>query len=386
VLTFRREANETIVAENTTVWEFTPYEFGAWAVGVKNLTEGFFTPIEYLGTKLVGAETNGTCYRGFDQLSFVMGTSSTLFNYGLVELAGLNESSVITDAIQNILSSISADQNDIAQVPNPSYQYQFDSQIVNPISNLTYLTLVDAGETNQNIPLEPLLIRNIDTILAFDNSADTTYSWPNGSAIRTTWSRAVAFKEQYHLDELKIADIPTTNTFVNKGLNTRPVFFGCNVTDSPLVVYVPHYPWSYYSNSSTFKLAYNEDEAIPQMESAMRSLTLNGTVPTWPKCLACAMTDRANGYTAENRTAECQQCFNTWCWDGISDDSDPTSEYEPLAGVTPDFIVKNNLSNDVRNTPITTSTKDKKDSGAASVTVGSSVAIAALVASVLAML
>ena len=53
------------------------------------------------------------------------------------------------------------------------------------------LALVDAGETNQNIPLEPLLIpaRQIDTIMAFDNSADTTYSWPNGSALWTTYQR-----------------------------------------------------------------------------------------------------------------------------------------------------------------------------------------------------
>ena len=43
----------------------------------------------------------------------------------------------------------------------------------NPIANLTNITLVDAGETLNNIPFEPLLVRQrkVDVILAFDNSA-----------------------------------------------------------------------------------------------------------------------------------------------------------------------------------------------------------------------
>jgi lysophospholipase len=147
---------------------------------------------------------------------------------------------------------------------------------------------------------------------------------------------------------MEITEIPTTNTFVNKGLNQRPVFFGCNTTTAPLIVYVPHYPWTYYSNSTTFTLQYDTADATDQMLSSMRSLTLNGTVPSWPKCLSCAMTDRANGYTEANRTAECAQCFSTWCWDGETDDTEPASEYAPVLHVTPEFLVKNNLSTDVR--------------------------------------
>ena len=120
------------------------------------------------------------------------------------------------------------------------------------INDLRYITLVDAGETNQNIPLEPLLIpsRNVDAIIALDNSADTTYSWPNGSALRTTYERALQLETQQNVS-IRMPVVPSTNGFVNDGLNTRPVFFGCNETDTPIIVYIPNYPWSYASNIST---------------------------------------------------------------------------------------------------------------------------------------
>lgn len=65
----RREAGELVIAENATVWEFTPYEFGSWAFGSQYKSPGAFTPIEYLGTSVDDGSPNGTCWKGFDQLS-----------------------------------------------------------------------------------------------------------------------------------------------------------------------------------------------------------------------------------------------------------------------------------------------------------------------------
>ena len=119
---------------------------------------------------------------------------------------------------------------------------------------MQYITLVDAGETNQNIPLEPLLIpsRQVDAIVAFDSSADTNFSWPNGTALRTTYERSIQLAQQQNVS-IRMPAVPDANTFVNQGLNTRPVFFGCNETDTPIIVYVPNYPWSYYANVSTVR-------------------------------------------------------------------------------------------------------------------------------------
>jgi lysophospholipase len=234
------------------------------------------------------------------------------------------------------------------------------------ISAFDTLTLVDAGLTNQNIPIEPLLIpqRNVDAIIAVDASADTTYSFPNGSALRTTFERA-AILEQNQDVRIRMPTVPSVNGFINGGLNTRPTFFGCNDTDTPIIVYVPNYPWSYASNTSTYKLDYTKDEAHGVVNSGMRSLTLNGTVEDWPKCLACALSDRSFGYTAENRTSECQQCFATWCWNGVDDDSEPSGDYEPAVGSVPQFLSSNNLATSPSNAPAASSPAASQSSQAA---------------------
>jgi lysophospholipase len=109
--------------------------------------------------------------------------------------------------------------------------------------------------TNQNIPIEPLLVpdRHVDAIIAIDASADTTYSWPNGSSLRVTYERSLQLEMQQNVS-IRMPVVPSTNGFINGGLNTRPVFFGCNDTDKPIIVYIPSYPWSYAANVSTVSL------------------------------------------------------------------------------------------------------------------------------------
>jgi len=158
--------------------------------------------------------------------------------------------------------------------------------------------------------------------------------------------------------------VPSVNGFINGGLNTRPVFFGCNDTDTPIIVYVPNYPWSYASNVSTYQLAYTNDEAHGVVNSGMRSLTLNGTVDNWPKCLACALSDRSFSYTTENRTSECQECFATWCWNGVDDDSDPSGTYEPAVGSVPQFLTTNNLATSASDAPVGSSSAAAESSQA----------------------
>jgi len=102
----------------------------------------------------------------------------------------------------------------------------------------------------------------------------------------------------------------------------------------------------------------------------MRSFTLNGSVPTWPKCLGCALSDRAMGYTAENRSAECAACFQDWCWNGEDDDSAPSGEYAPVVGTVPAFLTQNNLTNGETTataavTPSSASSQPANSSGAA---------------------
>lgn len=89
--------------------------------------------MEYLGTSLSDGQPNSTtCWKGFDQLSFVMGTSSTLFNSALVQLTTANASGIIVDALQGILQSIGEQENDIARYPNSFAGWNQDN---NPVSS-----------------------------------------------------------------------------------------------------------------------------------------------------------------------------------------------------------------------------------------------------------
>ncbi|WRT70853.1 phospholipase B [Kwoniella shivajii] len=343
IVAAEREAGELVVAENATVWEFTPFEFGSWAFGSVVKSIGAFTSIEYLGSNLNNGSANGTCYKGFDQLSYVMGTSATLFNGALLSLNN-SDSSLATSLIQGFLEDLGEDQQDISRVPNSFANYNSGE---NPIAELEYITLVDAGETNQNIPIEPLLIpfREVDAIIAFDSSYDSTYIWPNGTALRTTFERAKILAENTGT-QIRMPEVPSENGFINGGYNSRPTFFGCNDTTTPLIVYVPNYPWSAAANTSTYQLEYSKTQAQDVLNNGLRSLSLNGTVATWPKCLACALTDRSFGYTSSNRTADCQSCFDTWCWAGDDNTTTPNT-YDPVIGSVPPWLIEKGLSTGV---------------------------------------
>ncbi|WWC72720.1 uncharacterized protein I206_106684 [Kwoniella pini CBS 10737] len=339
IIASQREEGEFVVAQNSTVWEFTPYSFGSWAFGSKKKVSGGFMPVEYLGTPLYDGKTTGTCVTGLDNLGFIIGTSATLFNGLLLELNETNSNNIIVKAVKDMLLAVGEDRFDVCRIPNP-FKGWWDQE--NPLKDFEYLTLVDAGETDQNIPLEPLLVpeRHVDAIIAFDASRQTATSWPNGSSIHTTFTRAHILDKQADT-KIQMPNVPTANGFVNGELNTRPTFFGCEDTTTPLIVYIPQYPWTYYSNKSTFQLDYDLHSATETMLNGMRSLTLNQTVPIWPKCLSCALTDRSFYYTPQNRTGICQDCFDTFCWDGLSDDTKP-KEYNPVLGV-PDWLEKMKL-------------------------------------------
>jgi lysophospholipase len=84
---------------------------------------------------------------------------------------GSSNDGILASAVESILAEIGTQKNDVATYVNPFQGFAPDT---NPTANWETLTLVDAGETNQNIPFEPLLIpaRGVDAILAFDNSAE----------------------------------------------------------------------------------------------------------------------------------------------------------------------------------------------------------------------
>lgn len=376
VLAIGRHDKELMIDPNATYFEYTPYEFGTWQPALQA-----FIPEGYLGSVLNnGQPTDNKCVAGFENFGYVVGSSSTLFNGAYLAVLQSNQTGVLTDIIKSILQDIGKGDNDVAPVPNPFRGYR---PTTNGFNTAQYIDVVDGGEANQNIPLEPLLqpARNLDMIIAVDASGDTM-NWPNGTALWETQKRAKLEMFSY----MAFPEVPDQNTFVNEGLNTRPVFFGCNAQNAtntnsavdksaPLLVYLPNYPYSGWGNSNTFELAYNKDHQQAMVQNAMDVATMGGQQGDWHECLACAATMRGLQRSKAQIPDKCQKCMTKYCWNGQTNDS-KAANYTPPIGLSP-FILTNGTqlveppstgSNDSASSSVTGifgSDDDKSDKNAA---------------------
>ncbi|KAK8103767.1 lysophospholipase [Apiospora kogelbergensis] len=317
-----RFPGEKAVALNSTVYEFNPWELGTFDPNVFG-----FVPLQYLGSNF----SNGAipkdekCMSGFDQFGYVMGTSSSLFN----QIAMRNISSekiptFITNAVESLLEKIGKANDDIAVYsPNPFYKY---NEKTNPNTNEKTLTLPE---------------RAVDVIFAVDSSADTENSFPNGTALRATYDRTA----QPISNGTRFPVVPDAETFINKGLNQRPTFFGCDpknyTTGSkasnplpPLIVYVPNMAYTTWSNVSTYTMSYEDAERNAIIQNGFNVATMgNGTTgemsTNWRTCIGCAVLQRSMLKTNTTIPAACQRCFDTHCWDGKTDTRPITGGYQP---------------------------------------------------------
>lgn len=325
-----RAAGETLIPGNTTVYEFNPWELGSW-----DPTTYGFAPLEYIGSNFSGGvlPQGEQCVRGFDNVGYVMGTSSSLFNSFLLNVNQSSIPQVAKTFVTNILSKFSSDNNDIAIYnPNPFYSYH---NATSKNAQSKTLTLVDGGEDNQNLPLHPLIQpnRHVDVIFAIDSSADTSNYWPNGSSLVATYERLNGPTSNI-ANGTSFPAIPDTNTFVNLGLNTHPTFFGCNSSNTstitPLIVYIPNYPYVYESNVSTFDPSYNTSERNAILANGFEVATMgNGSSDsTWPTCVGCAILSRSLERTGTTVPQVCSQCFQHFCWNGTVNSTNP-GPYQP---------------------------------------------------------
>ncbi|GME28808.1 hypothetical protein GTA08_BOTSDO07975 [Neofusicoccum parvum] len=282
---------------NATQYEFTPYEFGSWDSGV-----AAFTPTKYLGSSYsAGATTTDGCVTGFDNLGFIFGTSSSLFNSVCVPLyVNQTELGVYLSEFVLKLHEL-ATQDLFAMYPNPFYENP-SSSLVSAQENLH---LVDGGLSDQNNPIWPLLHRaDLDVLLVNDNSADTADNWPNGTEIYNTWTQAQA---QGLADRMPA--IPDVATFVAEGLNQRPAFFGCNATDALTIVYVPNYNFTYDSNVATLKLQYTPAETSDMIANGVQVASQGGDAQ-WGACLACGIMAKSGAALPDG----CAACLEEYCY------------------------------------------------------------------------
>ena len=274
-------------------------------------------------------------------LRFVMGTSSSLLNQLLLQVNTTSIPQFAKDFVNKILSAISDSKNDIAEYQsNPFYGYHNSSS---KVARKRSLTLVDGGEDNENIPFHPLIQphRHVDVIFAIDSSADTQYNWPNGSSLVATYERSVNSVGNL-ANGTSFPAVPGTNSMVNLGLNTHPTFFGCNSSNTtnitPLIVYIPNYPYVYPSNVSTFDPSYNVSQRDGIVENGYNVATMgNGSAnATWPTCVGCAIISRSLERTNTPVPEVCTLCFQHFCWDGSLNSTHASTPYEPSTKVGPE--------------------------------------------------
>lgn len=331
-----RTPGTKIINSNSTVFEFNPFELGSWDTYVDS-----FVDLKYVGTPMDKGQPsgNGSCWAGLDNAGFVFGTSSTLFNQFLLQLNTTSLSGLAYSAAKAFLTDLDNDENDIAPwTPNPFYNSPYGTS--KSIKSDDTLYLVDGGEDDQNIPLYPLLAeeRGIDVIFAYDNSADTDQNWPTGASLVYTYERQFTNASA----NFAFPYVPGIDTFLHNNLTARPTFFGCyasNLTSlmkevnttyvPPLVVYTANRPWTFESNTSTFKLKYDDEDKLSMIENGFAISTYgNLTIDEdFPKCVACAILQRSKERMGVEIGDECKKCFDDYCWDGSTytydDDSYP---------------------------------------------------------------
>ncbi|KAF2706412.1 hypothetical protein K504DRAFT_413326 [Pleomassaria siparia CBS 279.74] len=341
LLADERAPGEKIISLNATNIEFNPFETGSF-----DPTLYGFAPTKYLGSSFVNGQLpdNSKCVAGFDNVGFVMGTSSSLFNTIVTQLdAQDGVPALVKTALNGVLSTISQDDDDIADyTPNPFLGFRNDT---NPSAKNDRLTLVDGGLDGQNIPFNPLIqpVREVDVIFAIDSSGDTVpptdsmQNWPNGTAIIATYARSVGNTTMQN--GTSFPSIPDANTFINLGLNNRPTFFGCNATNTtgptPLIVYLPNAPYVYNSNTATLQLSYNNTQRDAMIENGYNMATQgNGTIDSkWATCVGCAMLSRSFDRTGTTVPDACKDCFKSYCWDGTVNSTTP-APYFPTMKLT----------------------------------------------------
>ena len=325
--------------QTASVMEFTPFELGSWDPSLYQ-----FVDVKYLGSEIDDGEVSGDCVNGYDNAGFVLGTLSSLFNQFILQLGTANLPSIIEDVVKKLLGSVSLDTNDVAiYSPNPFKGTKAGDE--RSIAKNDTLYLVDGGEDLQNVPFQPLIQpeREVDVVFAFDNSGDTDESWPNGTAIITTYSRQ--FSDQGNGTAFPY--VPDAATFRNLNLTAKPTFFGCdssNLTDlvgddgmvPPLIVYTANRPFSTWSNTSTFKMSYSDKERDDIITNGFEvGSRLNGTLDDeWPACVGCAIIRRSQERMDLEQSAQCERCFKTYCWNGDYDSESTPGINFTLTGTT----------------------------------------------------
>lgn len=321
-----RQPRSYVVDTDSIQFEMNVFEFGSYDPRLAS-----YAKQKHLGTLASNGRPTkalllffSACRSGFDNVGFEMAMSSSVFNFLFRSFSTSSLPPIISQLVQTFIVNPTTDiPVDVGRVPNPFMKLPKAPAVV---AANTSIYLCDGGFDGQNVPLAPLLQkeRGIDVIFANDNSDDAN-QWPDGLSLIST------FKNQFTKKGSKSSfpPVPSKNTFINGNLTSRPTFFGCyardlegrvagNPLDTPLVIYLANRPFSYFTNTSTLKLAYTNEERAGMIRNGYEVATrLNGTLDKeWAACVGCAIIQRESERQRLEQSPQCKRCFERYCWDG----------------------------------------------------------------------
>lgn len=329
VQTVGRDTKTKYYGLNSTVYEFNPYEMGSFDGGLNA-----FTDLKYIGTNVSNGIPQDHCIEGYDNVGFVMGSSSAIFN-AFKDLFTCAKCPGIPQPAKGILNKffhyLSETNQDVGiWEPNPFKDSEYTLSLIKHDKNLQ---MIDGGLGGDTISLSTILTkqRQLDTLFAFDNFE----SWPSGNSLIQSYERQ--FTEQGK--SMVLPYVPDAATFIHNNLTAKPTFFGCDGSNQtelikddvvpPLVIYIANRPYSFYTNTSLLKFSYTDEEKKAMYTNGFEIASrLNSTIDEqWPKCVGCAMIKREQERQGIQPSEECQQCFSDYCWDG--------SIYQPIEPLVP---------------------------------------------------
>lgn len=309
---------------NASVWELAPFESGSWAEDI-----AAFIPSKYLGSSLSnGAPSESKCVNGFDNLGFVLGTSSNVFNdaafsvsslgptlntlctesVGVPDSSGLGKAITALETVFPTLTTglASAVDEFYALYPNPFYKLSTASEVASQKT----LHMVDGGESGQTSPIFPHLLpsRNVSLVIVNDNNGDTGTSlpsYPNGTAIYKSYLAARA------AGLTRMPVVPSPASYLTNYTSGNPIFFGCKNPSVVTLVWLPNAPVSYASGIATFELQYPAAESAAMIQNGQDVMSRSNSA-AWAQCLGCAILD-AGGLVVP---ASCGACFAQYCYVG----------------------------------------------------------------------
>ncbi|KAJ7253343.1 lysophospholipase [Mycena haematopus] len=305
-----------VIPLSNTKFEFNIFEFGSYDPSLSA-----FIPMQNLGTV-----NTSSCVVGFDQLAFVLGSTSDVF-------PEVNASAKYTPNAPLVLEFEASTAAIQELVPHNQANIRLDSSLIpNPFAgrpkftekNEKFLTLADGGIDGANIPFQPLLVkaRGVQAIIALDASADTADSFADGTAMIVEAKRVALFPGAYTFPQ-----IPQTSAeFVAQNLTTQPTFFGCDEdNDVPMILYfangAPPLGMPPITNASTSQLSFPNLALVQAIIDQAGEIVSRGRPQKgetrdnmFPVCVACALAERERSRLRMKRDYQCDVCFERYCY------------------------------------------------------------------------